>query len=88
MDEHEGVEQMFCLPTDSAVELLKGGVPMDKVVSQLGKSAWQKVPLSQLGELNAGDLGKITHLSHNFSAAVQNYLIGLEQAHAAAGNGM
>lgn len=88
MDEYEGAEQMFCLPTDGAVKLLKDGISMADVVSQLGESAWQKVPLSQLGELNAGDLGKITHLSHNFSAAVQNYLIGLEKAHAAAGNGM
>ena len=88
MDEHEGVELIYCLPTDSAVKLLKDGTPMPDVVAALGESAWHKVPLSQLGVLDAEELHKIEHLAANWSAVVQNYLIGLEDAHAAAGSGV
>lgn len=85
MIEEEDAESLYCLPTDSAVKLLKDGTSMPDVVAQLGESAWHTVPLSELGALSSEELGKIKHLAGNWSAVVQNYLVGLEDTHGAGG---
>lgn len=88
MDEQLQEEPTFCLPTDSAVKLLKDGTSMPDVVAALGESAWHRVSVSELGKLSNEDLGKIQHLAKNWSAVVQNYLINLEDSHGAKGDGM
>ena len=43
MDKFEkSKEEILCLPTDQVAKLLKDGISMSEVVTQLGESAWQR----------------------------------------------
>ena len=89
MDEYGKInEETLCLPTDEASKLLKDGVSMPDVVAKLGTGALQRVAVSALGEIKGEDLTKIKHLAQNWSAVVTNYMVSLEDAHGAAGNGI
>lgn len=78
----------LCLPTNGAIKLLKDGKQMPEVVAMLGEGAWQKVSVSEFGSLKPEDLAKIYDLAKNWGAVVQNYLVSLEDQHAAGGKGI
>lgn len=78
----------FCLPTAAAGELLAAGIEPEAVIAQLGKDAWNFVPLDQLNGISADDHAKIQNLAHTWGYHVKSYLIQLEDKHGAKVSGI